>query len=149
MWICMNDCFLSIVDKECARDELLVRARRPGDIEKIFPGAQVRVDGRGDYHYRAAVKKAAIEDAMVGEVRRINYDNFKNGVRDDELHRAYMRVWTAMADLQPSAPYSGGGFLSRPLDHVLAGEVEGTGADARSEAARKKKKRRRNLKRGR
>ena len=36
MWLMMNDCFLSIVAKDCKEDELLVRARRPGDIERVF-----------------------------------------------------------------------------------------------------------------
>jgi hypothetical protein len=41
MWICMSSSFLSIVDKYCDKVELLVRARRKGDIEAIFPDAEV------------------------------------------------------------------------------------------------------------
>ena len=41
MWIMHSDCFLSIVSKDCGPTELLVRARRNGDIEKVFPSAKV------------------------------------------------------------------------------------------------------------
>ena len=107
MWLMLSDCFVSIVSKDCGPDELMVRARRPGDIEKLFPGVVVTEYTASDYHYRAAVKKTAIKAALANEVYRINYDNFKSSVDDDPLHNAYMRVWTAMASLQPQAPYSG------------------------------------------
>jgi len=102
MWIMLSDCFLSIVSKDCARDELLVRARRKGDIEKIFPGAKVTRTPLADYMYRAVVKRAAVGEAMVGEVARITYGNFKDSVTDDALHNAYLRVWTTMVSLQPA-----------------------------------------------
>lgn len=101
MWICLNDSFLSIVAKDCAPDELLVRARRKGDIDKIFPGARVVTSKTTDYRWRAVVKRKRVADALAGEVSRINYDNFKDSVSNKRLHDAYLRVWTAMADLQP------------------------------------------------
>ncbi len=101
MWVCLSDSFLSIVSKDCASDELLVRARRKGDIEKIFPEATVKRDTKTDYLYRARVKRLDVENAMVGEVRRIDYDNFKSSVTDKKLHNAYLLVWSAMASLQP------------------------------------------------
>lgn len=107
MWIMLSDCFFSIVKKDCARDELMVRARRPGDIEKLFPKAQVTEYTASDYHYRAAVKIAAIGEALVAELGRVTYSNFKDSVDDRPLHDAYLRVWTAMASLQPKRPYSG------------------------------------------
>lgn len=108
MWIMMNDAFLSIVSKDCGADSLLVRARRPGDIEKVF-GRRVKVTRVevADYLYRAVVPKDDVVRALQNEVLRISYDNFKNSVVDDDLHDAYMRVWTAMADVQPLRPYSG------------------------------------------
>ena len=56
MWICLNDAFFSIVRKDCRPDELLVRARRPGDIEKVF-GRHFKVDkvDVADYLYRAVI----------------------------------------------------------------------------------------------
>lgn len=109
MWIFLNDAFLSIVRKDCARDELLVRARRPGDIRTVFPDARVTIGCGTDYRYRAAIKMERVAEVMASEVRRISYDNFKDSVKDDDLHTAYLRVWTVMGTLQP-------GFGALPFD---------------------------------
>src|SRR5216683_7097861 len=52
MWIMTNDSYLSIVSKDCGPAELLVRARRAGDIEKVFPEAKVTRNTNSDYLYR-------------------------------------------------------------------------------------------------
>lgn len=107
MWLCLNDAFLSIVKKDCAEGELLVRARRPGDIEKVF-GRRVRVTRLtdADYLFRAVLSREDVEAAMIREVQRIDYGNFKDSVRDLDLHDAYMRVWSNVAALQDPPPYS-------------------------------------------
>jgi hypothetical protein len=105
MWVMLSDCFFSIVSKGCARDELLVRARRKGDIEKLWPAAKVEQTKGTDYAFRAVVSRRAVGDAMVGEVQRINYGNFKDSVDDPALHGAYLRVWTAMGSVQATPPY--------------------------------------------
>ena len=107
MWICLNDAFVSIVKKDCAKDELLVRARRKGDIEKIFPGVKVTRYTKSDYLYRAKVKALTVSQAVIREISRIDYGNFKSSVTDKPLHDAYLKVWTAMAALQKPGPYSG------------------------------------------
>jgi hypothetical protein len=110
MWVCFNDSFLSIVWKECERGELLVRARRPGDIEKVF-GRRIKVrhSKNTDYAYRAVVSKEDVKAAMSREVDRITYSNFKDSIppSEDALHNAYLRVWTVMSGLQPTKPYGG------------------------------------------
>ena len=53
MWIMTNNSYLSIVSKDCGPAELLVRARRAGDIEKVFPNAKVTLQTDSDYLYRA------------------------------------------------------------------------------------------------
>jgi hypothetical protein len=88
------------VAKDCARDELLVRARRKGDIEKLFPKAKVRRDPRADYLFRAPVKKTEIAAALANEVNRVTYSNFKDSVKDDDLHTAYLKTWSALGSVQ-------------------------------------------------
>jgi hypothetical protein len=107
MWIMFSDCFLSIVSKDCQPNELVVRARRPGDIEQVFPGAKVKRDIKADYLYRAILSKKAVALAMAERIDAVNYPNFKDSVTDAALHRAYMQVWFAMVELQPLPPYSG------------------------------------------
>ena len=96
MWIILNDAFFSIVQKDCARGEVLVRARRKGDIEKVFPGAKVARGEFNDYLYRAKVAKDEVKRALALEVDRVTYPNFKDSVKDQTLHRAYARVWADM-----------------------------------------------------
>lgn len=113
MWLCFNRSFLSIVEKDCHPHELLVRARRPGDIERIFPKAKVTESTNTDYRYRAKVPRAAIADALAKEVERISYSNFKDSVADKPLHDAYMGVWTVMSRMQPTRPYATAGRSNR------------------------------------
>lgn len=107
MWLCLSDSFLSIVHKGCGPDHLLVRARRPGDIERVFPGAVVKQSTNTDYRYRAIVSRIEVADALIGQVMALDYDNFKNSVPDDRLHDAYAAFWNQHARLQPTAPYTG------------------------------------------
>ena len=60
MWVCLKNSFLSIVSKDCRPDELMVRARRPGDIEKVFPDAKVTRNTGSDYLYRAVVPRDVV-----------------------------------------------------------------------------------------
>ena len=107
MWLCMNSAFLSIVFKDCAEDELLVRARREGDIEKVFPDAKVIKTTNTDYLYRAVIPRNEVATAMAAQIQNIDYGNFKSSVNDDILHQTYLEVWHAMAALQSPPPYSG------------------------------------------
>lgn len=106
MWICLNNAFISIVHKDCAPDELLVRARRKGDIERVFPDAKVTRTPGNDYLFRAVLKRSRVAEALAAEVAGIAYGNFKNSVRNNALHGAYGRVWSVMAGLQEVAPYA-------------------------------------------
>jgi hypothetical protein len=108
MWIMLSDAFISIVNKDCKPGELLVRARRPGDIERVFMHREIKVTRStdSDYLYRAVVKVEDIELAMGREIDSVDYSNFKDSVEDHGLHMAYLRVWSAMAALQDPPPYS-------------------------------------------
>jgi hypothetical protein len=101
MWIFTSDSFLSIVDKgDPSGATLLVRARRKGAIERMFPAAEV-VEGAGtDYRYRARIDREAVAQAMADAVRNIRYSNFKSTVNDRPRHDAYLRVWSVMFDYQ-------------------------------------------------
>jgi hypothetical protein len=100
MWICLNDAFLSIVAKDCPPDHLLVRARRKGDIERVFPGVVARESRHTDYRWRAAVPRERVAQAIAERLLSIDYDNFKDSVADRALHDAYARVWGVMYGLQ-------------------------------------------------
>lgn len=101
MWIFLKDSFLSIVDKgDASGRTLLVRARRAGDIERVFPGVQVTAGGGTDYAFRARVDREQVALAMADQVRAIQSPNFKDSVTEPGRHHAYMNVWSAMAHYQ-------------------------------------------------
>ncbi len=104
MWIMTNNSYLSIVSKDCGPAELLVRARRAGDIEKVFPEAKVTRNTNSDYLYRAVLPRDVMKQALAAMIDHIDYPNFKDSVEDRSLHAAYVGVWCAMAGLQHPPP---------------------------------------------
>jgi hypothetical protein len=106
MWICFNNAFISVVQKAGEGAELLtVRARRRGDIERVFPDAKVVEHTGTDYQFRAQLLRAEVADALVASVRAIDYSNFKDSVEDEQLHDAYMSVWSTMLRTQEANPF--------------------------------------------
>lgn len=100
MWFFLTDAMLSIVDKDCAPDELLVRARRQEDISRVFPTAQIQVGGGTDYPFRACINRDEVARRVAEAVRDIHYPNFKSAVAEGDRHDAYLRVWAEMAGFQ-------------------------------------------------
>lgn len=106
MWLCLSDAFLSIIQPTSDSDTLRVRARREGDIEKVFPNAKVdRTPGR-DYLFRAHVSRQEVADALAAQANQINYSNFKDSVGDHALHDAFSGFWSLHSRLQVIPPYS-------------------------------------------
>lgn len=107
MWLCLSDAFFSVVEPDdVGGDVLLVRARRKGDIEKVFKGHEVKRTPGRDYLYRALIPREAVAQVLADQVRQISYDNFKNSVKENKLHGAFARFWHIHADLQEIPPYS-------------------------------------------
>lgn len=101
MWVFLRDSFLSIVDKgDDTGQTLLVRARKAGDIEAVFPDAEVIEGGGTDYAFRARIDREQVAQAMADQVRGIQYGNFKGAVRDHDRHDAYMDTWQSMLRFQ-------------------------------------------------
>ena len=100
MWIQFNNAFLSIVENREKTIELLVRARVKDDIEKVFPEADVFEDNNADYKYRAFISKAKVAERMILKVTEINYDNFKNSVKEIERKNIYSNIWAELRKFQ-------------------------------------------------
>ena len=98
MWICLNDSFLSVVDKgDPTHTTLMVRARRAGDIERVFPEATVSSAGGSDYAFRARLPRERVAARIAEAVRGIDYANFKATVTERRRHDVYMEIWSALA----------------------------------------------------
>lgn len=91
---------LSVVADRTDSSRLLVRARRAGDIEEVFPGAEVQETPRADYGWRASLSRSEVSAAIAAQLDGIDYPNFKDSVTDEERHTAYLEVWTAMFGYQ-------------------------------------------------
>jgi hypothetical protein len=101
VWVFLNNAFLSAVQHRDEPDNLMVRARRREDLERVF-GAKVAVveSKAADYRWRVTVPKRLFADRLAANVEAIDYDNFKSSVAEHDRHEAYMDVWTAMHRFQ-------------------------------------------------
>lgn len=102
MWIFLKDSFLSIVQKPGDSDTLTVRARIKGDIEAVFPDAQVIQGGGTDYRFRAKIPREVVAKAMHDQVMNLTASNFKASVKGKKRHDAYFGVWQVMYQYQES-----------------------------------------------
>lgn len=109
MWIFMNNAMLSIVADRDTDDDLLVRARARGDINRVFPGTkELEVQG-SDYAFRAWIPRWKVAEVIADQIETIDYTNFKDSINksDQRRKRAYSSVWGTMLDyqeeLEPSA----------------------------------------------
>jgi hypothetical protein len=100
MWIFLSNSFISVVQKPGDTDMLTVRARIKGDIENVFPDANVEANKGTDYKYRARVPREAVAKALHDQIVGVKYSNFKSSVKSTKRHDAYMRVWSAMFGVQ-------------------------------------------------
>ena len=93
MWVYLNNAFLSIIDPKAnyggggaKSDQLLVRARFKGDIERVFKRAKVVETPKRDYRYRALVSRETVAQAMLQAVQNIDYLNFKGSTKERWRH---------------------------------------------------------------
>ena len=100
MWIYLNNSFLSIVAHNDKPEHMHVRGRRRGDIEAVFPEANVTDTPDRDYAFRADISKSTVEEAMLRAVRNIKYGNFKGSISETSRHDEYLEVWGVMVDHQ-------------------------------------------------
>lgn len=150
MWVFLTNSYLSIV-ADANSERLLVRARKRGDIERVFPDAVVRRGGGTDYAYRATLDRSDVANVIADVINNaIRYPNFKDAVRAADRHHAYLDVWTVMRRWQErcaSGRFDGPRFEDDelPLGHPPAfenqhGEIVEAQRSTTSRKARKPKK---------
>lgn len=105
MWVYMRNAFLSIVAHQDRPRRVLVRARLPGDIQSVFPGAVVNETPDADYRFQAVLLRTEVSDALRANVEQIDYDNLLDSVVMGSRYQAirypaYYSAWTAMTGAQ-------------------------------------------------
>jgi hypothetical protein len=103
MWIVTNKGLVSVVRDRNDPNTLLVRARQDGLLEEMIKeaglNARVWQDEYADYPNRAKMSTIDFTDLLYAQVRRIDYPNFKNSVKNSKLHALYSRVWSVLSEL--------------------------------------------------
>ncbi|MDE2103563.1 MAG: hypothetical protein KGL39_40360 [Patescibacteria group bacterium] len=117
MWIVTTFGFFSAVEKPEDRSTpfLTVRARVRKDLVELLSrskGKRPKIldDKRGDYRYRARIRRGVLARIVADELLRLDYSNFKDEVRlkqGPKREGIYHRVWENLAELQPTRPYAG------------------------------------------
>lgn len=100
MWICFNDGFISAVQDWHNPHKLMVRSRRYEILETLFPDEDIQIGGGSDYKYRVFVEKEKVAEIVKNRLLDVNYGNFKNSVKDNDLHTLYARFWHDHYDYQ-------------------------------------------------
>jgi len=99
MWLCMNDGFLSAVEDKDNPDMLWVRARRREHLVDMMKKTgckfyNIQYTKNRDYQFRIHVPKVVFASEIVPAlVMSIDYTNFKNSVKDQDLKMFYSNVW--------------------------------------------------------
>lgn len=101
-----SEAFHSVVQHPTDPAILVVRARRPRHIQKMFPGVKVlTLDGR-DYQFRSELPREIVAERMQRYVMEMTATNCKNSVKDKIYHDPCMGVWSCMERIQPKPAYS-------------------------------------------
>jgi hypothetical protein len=100
MWLSLSKGFLSVVVTKQDPNMVMVRARRKEHLESYFSTHNIVVTKSADYPFRVICSKAALTAVLVRYIDSMDYGNFKNSVKDQKLHDAYMDTWTRMTKLE-------------------------------------------------
>ena len=102
MWVAMNDSFVSIVADRNDPDGVVVRARKYEDLVAFEPFIENKIieSNDSDYRFRVFIQKRYAAEIMFEKTAEIDYDNFKNSVKEGWRKNAYMSIWTVMNKVQ-------------------------------------------------
>lgn len=100
MWICTNKGFISIVRDRNNERSFVVRARQKEHLTAVLGEVVIIETPHADYRWRAYIYDNDLVKLISNEIHCIQYDNFKNSVKDPDLHDAYADVWSMMYQLQ-------------------------------------------------
>ncbi len=100
MWIFLPGAFIVLDAHPKLPQSLVAHARRPGDIESVFPGADVRERPHDDYRYRAVLPRHLVANELARRIHEIDYTQLRRAIADRTRHHAYARVWRDMRRYQ-------------------------------------------------
>ena len=105
MWISLNDGFVSIVELRGDPSQLMVRARRRVHLEAFLSRKKGIVETKSnDYRWRCIVPRADVAKLLADRVMKLDYLNFKDSVKNKELHDMYLDWWFDHRAMQERKP---------------------------------------------
>lgn len=116
MWLMTETGFISLVRDRDDADRVWVRARVRGDIAMFLPVEYeplIQTDPHADYAYRICVPKAVVALQLFDQVMAIDYTSHakevmnKRSTPNAARMTALYDVWSAMANMQDLAPFTG------------------------------------------
>ncbi len=96
MWVFTSTGMLSVVAHRDLNGSLLVRARSPFHIREMFPNAVVNETPNADYPFRIIIDRETFANVMLDYSLNIDYDNFKNSIKEHNFHDYCVQVWAIM-----------------------------------------------------
>jgi hypothetical protein len=100
MWLSLSKGFLSVVALKDEPNMVMVRARRKEHLTEYFAGQNVLYTKNADYPYRVICSKIALTAMVTRYIEQLDYTNFKDSVKNHQLHHAYLNVWSTMTGLE-------------------------------------------------
>jgi hypothetical protein len=102
MWIVMNDSYVSIVEDRTNEQNVVVRARVREDLENLFAvnASDIIETDNSDYRFRLFLDRKFVADIVRQRIETIDYDNFKNSVKEPWRKQAYTKIWQVMYEVQ-------------------------------------------------
>ena len=114
MWIFFPDGFISVVADRQDSDTLLLRSRRLDHLQQFCRGIEQLppeldpVDSQmvlyryyehsnSDYQYRIILPRRKFKELFSCHVNRLDYDNFKDSINDDDFHDCCVEVWRSIS----------------------------------------------------
>ncbi len=109
MWLFLPDAYISVTEHESEPRLVCVRARVRGDLESLFPEADIAETIDRDYRFATSLPKERVSQVVSLRIAKLNYASFFEAIPDEDRKQAYIQVWGAMYEEQnrlygPPAP---------------------------------------------
>jgi len=100
MWLFLRESFVSVVQHDDEHRLLVVRSRLAGDIERLFPEAEVAEDPVADYRFCATVPRDRVAQVVANRIQHIDYPSLNEAVEGTERSLGYDRAYGVMLEEQ-------------------------------------------------
>lgn len=104
MWLFTKNGYYSIVqDSYCKHDEVVIRARVEKDLIDLMKEASINYaltkTPYADYKFRIIIKKEDLKKFINDYIDKLDYNNFKNSIKDKRRSRYYGNIWAELFEM--------------------------------------------------